>query len=373
MAKKTYKDIKLTYDDVSIVPEVVSTIESRKECNIGDERGFLPIFAAPMGSVINEKNIKYFLKEGINIVVPRTIEFNKRLALGEQYNVFIALSLKETNENFIDIDFFNVHNNDTPIKICIDIANGHMKREINLVKTIKDKYGDKVIVMAGNVANPKTYKEYEKAGCDYLRVGIGGGNACLTASNTGVYHPYFSLIEEMYNIKKEMGGKCKIVADGNIRGYRDIQKALIFADYVMIGSVFNKALESAGKTTYGKCYWNIRGYKLFRPLKTLFYYGKEVNPFDGDICKKWKNGEIVLWKQYYGMSTKLAQKLINPNAKLKTSEGLVKYQKVEYTLSGWVENERDFLASAMSYTNSRTLEEYKDSEYCIATAISYNK
>lgn len=195
---------------------------------------------------------------------------------------------------------------------------------------------------------------------------------CTTASNTGIYYPYFSLIEEMYRIKKEINGKCKIIADGNIKGYRDIQKALVFADYVMIGGVFNKALESAGKTTYGKCYWNIRGYKLFRPLKTLFCYGKEVNPFDGVIRNKWKNGEIVLWKQYYGMSTKLAQKLINPNAKLKTAEGIIKYQKVEYTLDGWTENERDYLASTMSYTNSKTLEEYKDSEYVISMTVAHN-
>ena len=36
------------------------------------------------------------------------------------------------------------------------------------------------------------------------------------------------------------------------------------------------------------------------------------------------------------------------NVKLKTSEGKVLFQKVEYTLGSWVENETDYLRSAMS-------------------------
>lgn len=197
---------------------------------------------------------------------------------------------------------------------------------------------------------------------------------CLTSSNTGVHYPYFSLMEEIYKIKTEIKGKCKIIADGNIRGFRDIQKALVFADYVMIGGLFNKMIESAGKTTYGKCYWILRGYKIFRPLKTLLYYGRQVDQFSPKIKKMWESGKIVLWKQFYGMSTKIAQKAMNPNAlRLKTSEGILKYQKVENSLDGWVENEIDYLRSAMSYTNSQSLEEYKGSEYVPMLGIRYNK
>ena len=61
------------------------------------------------------------------------------------------------------------------------------------------------------------------------------------------------------------------------------------------------------------------------------------------------------------MSTKESQKGYNPNGKTKTSEGKKFYQKVEYNIPGWVENETDYLRSAMSYTNSRSLEEYKES------------
>lgn len=365
------KKIKLTYDDVSVVPEVITDIETRKSCDPYDEYGMLPIFTAPMNTVVSENNIMDFIKNKINVIIPRTIELNLRIDLGRRFNIFIAMSLDETEEVFLSDTPLYIDG--TAIKICIDIANGHMKKVINLIKTLKNKYGNTIIIMAGNIANPKSYEHYEKAGCDYVRCGVGGGSACLTSSNTSVHYPYFSLIEEIYNIKQEIGGKCKIIADGNIRGYRDIQKALIFADYVMIGNLFNRALESAGKTTYGKCYWNFMGYKIIRPIKTLLYYGRKANVKKITVKHKWKNGEIVLWKQYYGMSTKIAQKVINPKAKkLKTSEGLIKYQKVEYTLSGWAENETDYLRSALSYTNSHNLEEYKNSEYVVQLGVRYN-
>lgn len=60
------------------------------------------------------------------------------------------------------------------------------------------------------------------------------------------------------------------------------------------------------------------------------------------------------------------------NVKLKTSEGKVLFQKVEYTLESWVENETDYLRSAMSYTSSHNLEEYKNTEIVRITNIRYN-
>ena len=90
------------------------------------------------------------------------------------------------------------------------------------------------------------------------------------------------------------------------------------------------------------------------------------------ILKDIKLGKVEVWKEYYGMSTKKAQARINPNAELKTSEGFVKRQKVEYSIKQWVENEFDYLRSVMSYTNSKTLNEYKNSKWVINTYRAYN-
>lgn len=386
--------IKLNYDDITIVPERLTDICSRSQCNPYDEDGYLPIFASPMSSVVSIENTGNFNAARIRTVIPRSYSVDERLTfLFENEGNFVAFSLSEARELFASPNglentmkkhiashntFLSWKKSDIPLKICIDLANGHMRCLLELVKDIKAIYGPRINIMTGNIANPATYEDYENAGVDYCRVSIGTGNVCSTSSNTAVHFPVFSLLKEIWRLKEALHGKCKIIADGGIHGFRDIQKALIYADYVMIGSLFNKAIESAGKTTYGTFYWNVRGKKIARPIKTLLYFGKEV-PKDkyGEMYSLVKQGKATVWKENFGMSTKIAQGLINKAngadvKRLKTSEGLLKYQKVEYDLPGWAENETDFLKSAMSYTNSMTLEEYKNSNWAQITNIKYN-
>ena len=378
------QDLKLNYDDITIVPEAVTDICSRSQCIPYDEDGYLPIFASCMSSVVSIENTGDFNAAKIRTVIPRSYPLYVRTEfLEKNEGNFVAFSLSEAKEVFIDksvqiMTMLSVRSSDEPLRICIDLANGHMKCLLDLVKEIKEKYGKSIAIMTGNIANPETYKYYEEAGVDFCRCTVGSGNVCSTASNTGVFYSVFSLLKEIYEIKKSINGKCKIIADGGIHGFRDVQKALIYADYVMIGSLFNKAIESAGKTTYGTFYWNIRGKKIARPLKTLFYFGREVPKEKyGEVMSLIKQGKLTVWKELYGMSTKIAQSLINQansveTKKLKTAEGLLKYQKVEYDIKGWAENETDYLRSAMSYTNSRNLDEYKESQWVQISKIVYN-
>ena len=376
------QSLKLNYDDITIVPEAVTDICSRSQCIPYDEDGYLPIFASCMSSVVSIENTGNFNAAKIRTVIPRSYPLDKRFDfLFKNEGNFVAFSLNEAEKYFHEQSsvappsrFDEKH----PLRICIDLANGHMKCLLDLVKKIKEAYGNKIIIMTGNIANPETYKYYEEAGVEYCRVSIGTGNVCSTSSNTAIHFPVFSLLKEIYEVKKSINGKCKIIADGGIHGFRDIQKALIYANYVMIGSLFNKAIESAGKTTYGTFYWNIRGKKIARPLKTLFYFGREVPKEKyGEVMSLIKQGKLTVWKELYGMSTKIAQSIINQansveTKKLKTAEGLLKYQKVEYDIKGWAENETDYLRSAMSYTNSRNLDEYKESQWVQISKIVYN-
>jgi IMP dehydrogenase len=163
-----------------------------------------------------------------------------------------------------------------------------------------------------------------------------------------------SLISECYKIKKYGGYNTKIIADGGFRNYDDIIKALsLGADYVMLGGVLNKTLESCSTTM------------LFNLIPINQMYSKMIwdeMPF----LKKY------LYKHFRGMSTKEVQNKWGRN-EIKTSEGISKTNKVEYTLSGWVENLEDYLRSAMSYTNSNTLEEFKNSEYVFITENALNR
>lgn len=393
-------DIKLNYDDINIVPADVTYISHRSECDpCTSDFGTLPIIASGMSCVVSKENTWVFTKANLLYVLPRNISFKERVDIltspGLSFG-FVAFSLDEAKTLFLEDNeesykishkiksYIWCEQTDEPsqfsvMKICIDIANGHMARLIKLIKDIKEKYGNKVMIMSGNIANPETYKYYDNVGCDFVRLSIGTGNGCCTSSNVGVHYNIFSLLKETYEVKKAINGKCKLVADGGIKEYRDIQKALLFADYVMVGSMLNKALESAGKTTYGKSYFYWRGIRLLRPLKTFLTFGKVVPVKKyGKITQDIRDGKLEVWKEYYGMSTKKAQLEINiangrPDAPLKTGEGCVKLQKVEYTLAGWVENETDFLRSAMSYTNSRTLEDYKNNKWIQGTQITYNK
>ena len=363
--------IKYGYDDINIVPEISSNIEHRSECKL---EPFL--FTAPMSSVVNLDNICDFIGQGIIPIIPRNIPLVDRKffmfsPLQNTSLFFIALSLEEVEKLLIK---FPVEVILHPFHICIDIANGHMQKLLNTIKKLKELYGEKIVIMSGNIANPETYKLYEEVGCDYVRCGIGGGAGCITASNTGVYYPLFSLLEETYKIKKSINGKCKIIADGGIRNYCDIQKALLYADYVMLGSMFNKAIESAGKTTYGKSYFiTKRGKKILNIFRTIFEFGKEVPKEKYDsVMKRIKSGKLEVWKSFYGMSTKRAQSEMG-NKKLKTSEGIEFSQKVEYSLKDFIDNEKSYLRSAMSYTNSKTLDEYKDKKWVSKLSLGHNK
>ena len=387
-------DVKLSYDDVSIIPERITDIDSRSLCNPMDQNGMLPIIAAPMSSVVSIYNWMDFISNKINVVIPRSIPIFTRIRMMREeclrmYGVlFIAVSLREAIQIFLkgyepeDGSIFIMYHElmkeleksikQQRILICIDLANGHMSKLIETIKKIKDKWGDKVIIMSGNIANPATYEDYEKAGCDYVRCGICGGSGCLTASNTGVFFPQFSLLKQTYEIKRSINGKCKIIADGGIKGYRDVQKALIYADYVMIGGLFNKCIESAGLTTYGKSYIKLFGFKVRNYIKDFFYYNTVVNYKKYDkLMKKVKNGMIELHKSFYGMSTKIAQEETGNKVK-KTSEGKIITNNVEYTIHQWAENEESYLRSAMSYVNAFTLDEYKESQWVRINKITYN-
>lgn len=393
------KRIKLGYDDVSIVPEPISRIRHRRECFCYHPENFsLPIFAAPMDGVVDEESANIFMDNSINVVIPRTLPLDKRLRLlMKNYDasmMFIALSLTEAQEIFLTPinDYDQAVFLQKPVskesirqnlnselfsgsyRICIDIANGHMADLLDTIKAIKDAYGSKVIVMSGNIANPETYRKYVEVGCDFVRCSIGSGSRCTTSSNVAVHYGCFSLLREIWEIKEDMRATCQIIADGGIKGYGDIQKALLYADYVMIGGLFNKAIDSGGTPVYGSFYWDFFGEKILNPFKTFLYYGKKIKKKDYErVLRLIKEGKVDVWKEYYGMSTKIAQSKINPNGVLKTGEGKVERQKVEYSIKQWVTNEGDFLRSAMSYTNSKTLEEYKDSNWIQLVYKSYNK
>lgn len=325
------KKPKYSYNDISVIPCELSDVSSRTECNALDESGMLPIFTAPMTSVVGLENYEEFEKNHIYSILPRTVDIRTRLS----HPKWCAYSLSEFKENYVDA-------NDLPAnrKVLIDIANGHMKSLCDLIKLARDKWGQNLQIMAGNIANPRTFLELAKAGVDYVRLGIGSGQGCITSSNTAIHFPMASLIDETAELKNSSIYKCsrrpKIVADGGIRGYSDVIKALALgADYVMIGGLLSETLESSGK--------------LFDSVE---------RPISKEEAEKLlEDGEAVL-KKFYGMASREGQ-IDLLGKKTQTAEGVCKLLKVNYKLSQWTENMIDYLKSAMSYTGTRELYDFK--------------
>lgn len=331
------QELKFDFDDVLITPEVMTEISSRSSINIHYhiESGFhhhehLPLITAPMDTVVSKENRDSFISNNINICYPRGIKTNRFNINGKM--CFVSYSLNDFIDNFLSsenkhkINFANIDE----INVCIDTANGHIKNLRDAIIEAKKIFQNKINIMAGNVANPESYAMLSNAGCDYVRLGIGNGNGCLTTQQTAIGYPMGSLIRESYELKTKHNLDAKIVADGGMKKYSDIIKALALgADYVMVGSLFNKALESCGDTY------------LFKRIK--------LDP-QSKFTEWLYNNNFKLTKKFRGMSTKEVQKDWGKQV-IKTSEGISTIRPVEYKLSQWTENFEHYLKSSMSYTN----------------------
>ena len=303
-----------------------------------------------MDTVVDIKNMFDFMENGIGVTLPRTIKRDDYHLVPK--GVFVSMGFDNINFELKT----SLRNLPRDLSIVIDVANGHMQKVFDYCREIKRLRPD-IIIMVGNIGNPATYLMYAKGNCvDYIRVGIGNGGGCLTTKQSGVGYPMASLIQGTYEVKKKFMKENPdkktpaIVADGGMKDHSDIIKSLALgADYVMIGSIFNKAFESCAKN---------------------YLYGIKINK---KLARRLFNKGYPVKKYFRGMSTKGAQKAMGKTS-FKTSEGVVRFRKVEYHLSGWVENFEHYLRNAMSYSNARDLSEFVGkTEICQITTRAYDR
>lgn len=351
------KEMKYSYNDIAIVPAIKSNVEHRSECNpytgkFGESS--LPIFTAPMSTVVNVHNFELFEQNHIIPILPRNFPLETRIYYLKR-GKWAAVGLQEFEDLFLNNDWDMELYPD--VNVLIDIANGHMTKLHNIIYDAKTKYkwSNRFKIMAGNIANPMTYYELAKAGADFVRLSVGSGSGCATSTLVGVHYPIVSLIDETYKIKKKLehAGEWTpmIIADGGIRDYDDVNKSLASgSDYVMIGGLFSKLVESAAPT---------------------FYYDKdgvsihEINPFEHKI-DAYPDGTFDIDEEYiidnlhkvfYGMASRRGQEDIQ-GKKTKTSEGVEKVFDCTTNLRKWSENMVTFMQSAMSYTNCMYLGDF---------------
>lgn len=304
-------------DDVAIEPCTTSMISSRSECNVYYEDGMLPIFTAPMPSVINETMCENYTKNAINVIIPRTTGHTMRLKLCE--TMFVGFSLKEFIDEFLE----NKKDIEKTYYVLIDMANGHLQSLFKAASQAKSYYKDRLKLMVGNIASPETYRRFCDIGVDYCRCSVGSGSACTTATNIGVYYGMASLLNDCNEIKKWFIKNklpyTKIIADGGITNYRNMIKCLALgADYVMLGSALNSLEDSAGKIVLDK---DNNRYKL-----------------------------------YYGMASHQGQEDLGKD--VTTPEGKMLHNPIKGTIKQFSNDFILYLQSAMSYCGARKLEDF---------------
>ena len=310
----------------------------------------LPVFVAPMTCILSNENVCTFARGKVEPILPVTTDrqFPRHLATGATWFGWTAVTLDEFKHYFCACNA----QEGNKYHILIDVANGHMGELFSAVEDAKQEYGDNLVVMIGNIANPETYIECCKARVDYVRVGIGGGAGCTTSVQTGIHASIPWILEGIEKIKRagyliptEKDGRMipnpclfkeyiaehkgvitKVVADGGINTIAKAIKCLALgADYVMMGKCFAECEEGTTRDTW---YKDTTG-----------------------------NGRVLAHHLYYGQSSDEGQK--DRFGKVKSNpEGLAKLIPIKYTLKEFTDKFEAALRSAMSYCNARTLNDF---------------
>jgi len=258
----------LTYDDLLIVPQF-SDIKSRKEVSLESRLDnninlFLPIISSPMDTVTETKMAIAMHQAGGLGIIHRYNSVEEQANL--VHNAYTEGICNVGGAIGVTGDFearaaalcdagANV--------ICVDTAHGHHILMKNALETLRNNFGDKIHIIAGNVATAEGFKALEEWGADSIRIGIGNGSICSTRIKTGFGIPSMTMIFECANIRK----KAKIIADGGIKTSGDIVKALAAgADFVMLGSLLAGTDQSPGELYESGQHWLRKKYKIYRGM-----------------------------------------------------------------------------------------------------------
>ncbi len=148
--------------------------------------------------------------------------------------------------------------------VVVDTAHGHSKGVIDRVARIKQKYGDQLQVIGGNIATGDAALALVDAGADAVKVGIGPGSICTTRVVAGVGVPQISAVMSVAAALKSKG--VPLIADGGVRYSGDFAKALAAGAYaVMAGGLFAGTEEAPGEEEL----YQGRSYKSYRGMGSM--------------------------------------------------------------------------------------------------------
>lgn len=226
--------MKYDLDDFTIIPEKLINsdkhIESINTCHESDDivmHNKLPIL------VVSDDNDIFI--DNVHIIRPFWFEFDKPSKIQVWTEMFCGVSLVDLKE-ILKTNEIGKSLHDNPGKhVYIYIEeSGNDINCINIVKQIKEQYGDWVVIMVDRVKTPDTFNEWMNLGDgirpDYI--------ALSSNQNSVLRYPAGSLIYECDMLRKNCGAKTKIIFDcGNERANdydRSIKALALGADYCLL-------------------------------------------------------------------------------------------------------------------------------------------
>lgn len=149
--------------------------------------------------------------------------------------------------------------------LCIDSSDGFSEWQKETIKFVRDNYGEKVKIGAGNVVDQDGFHYLADAGADFVKVGIGGGSICITREQKGIGRGQATALIEVAKARDEYFAKngiyIPICSDGGIvQDYHMVLALAMGADFIMMGRYFARFDESPTKKlivggSYVKEYW----------------------------------------------------------------------------------------------------------------------
>ena len=149
--------------------------------------------------------------------------------------------------------------------LCIDSSEGFTEWQKRTLAWVREHYGDKVKIGAGNVVDRDGFLFLAKAGADFVKVGIGGGSICITRETKGIGRGQATALIEVAAARDEYyqqtGIYVPICSDGGIvHDYHMTLALAMGADFLMLGRYFARFDESPTNKVningnYMKEYW----------------------------------------------------------------------------------------------------------------------
>lgn len=310
-----------TFEDVLIKPKF-STIASRKDVDLSvKELGLrLPVISSNMETITGPKMAQTMHSMGAIGAIHRFCNIEENIKMFKESECAPIVSIGIGDKEFERAEALIAAG---AYKICIDVAHGaqmSVKQQLNNLRT---KYQDNICIIVGNFATLESLQDfnlglsgYKQA--NFYKIGIGPGSVCTTRLKTGVGVPQLSAI-------MECAADYPIIADGGINSPGDIAKALgAGAKAVMIGQMFAGTDETPGEIEDNGLYFK---------------------KYKGSASHNYASGQ-------------------------KTSEGIETLVPYKGPVSEVLKDIEGGLRSALTYTGSRNLEEFRSN--CEFVRVSSN-